>query len=162
MSVITNVKIHSMEDSMRRTVGAVLLVVALAGCGSPLAGVAPQSSEPIVMLSQVTLLASARAAAAPPTAADGSNIGACYDGECEISVSQPVKIPLDGRAGFDAVMVEAIEPNKVRFRVDYPHGYSWGSTSPGGTVIFRSGSGGETIRVMAINAGTAVIKMSPV
>lgn len=160
--VVPNVKIRSTEEPMRRTVCAMLLAGALAGCGSPLAGVVPQPSQPIVTTSQVILLSPALATAAPPPAADGSDIGACFDGECEISVSRPVKIPLDGRAGFDAVAVEAIRPNSVSFRVDFGDGIvgrSW--TSPGGTAAFNSGAGGTRIAVVTINAGTAVIKMSP-
>lgn len=147
---------------MRRTACAVLLAMALAGCGSPSAGVMPQSSEPIVTTSQVILLSPAPTTAAPPTAADGSNIGACFDGTCEISVSRPVTIPLDGRSGFDAVAIETIAPASMSFRVNFRDGtVGRSSTSPGGTVTFSSGAGGTIIKVVGINAGTAVIKMSP-
>ncbi|MGH4012280.1 MAG: hypothetical protein ACRDTH_29650 [Pseudonocardiaceae bacterium] len=107
------------------------------------------------------VLLSSAPTAEPPPAADGSDIGACFDGECEVSVSGPVRIPLDGRSGFDAVAVEAIEPNSVRFRVEYPNGFGTGSASPGGTVTFSNGTSGTKLTVVAIDAGTAVIKMFP-
>lgn len=143
---------------MRRTVCAGLLAITLTGFGPHSAGATPQQSEPLATTSQVILLSSATA---PPPAADGSNVRACYDGACEISVSGPTRIPLDGRSGFDAVAVQAVEPNKVSFRVNYPNGSSSGSASPGGTVTFRNGAGGTRITVVAIDAGTAVIRMSP-
>lgn len=143
---------------MRRTVCAVVLALALAGCGAPLASVAPQSSEPIVTKSQVLVLTTA-----VPPPADGSDIRACHDGTCEISVSRPLTIPLDGRSGFNAVTIEAIEPNLMSFRVNFPDGTALrSSTSPGGRVTFRSGTGSMTINVLTINSGTAVIKMSSV
>lgn len=142
---------------MHRTVCAVLPAMVLVGFGSVSASVLPR---PITTTPQMVLLSSAPTAAQPP-AADGSDIGACYDGECEISVSGPVRIPLDGRSGFDAVAVEAIEPNSVRFRVEYPNGFGSGSASPGGTVTFSNGASGTKITVVAIDAGTAVIKMFP-
>lgn len=145
---------------MHRTVWVVPLAMVLAGFSSASASVTPQPSKPITTASQMVLLSPAPTVAQPP-AADGSDIGACYDGECEISVSRPVRIPLDGRSGFDAVTVEAIEPNSVRFRVDYPNGSGSGSASRGGTVTFSSGTGSTRITVVAIDAGTAVIKISP-
>lgn len=146
---------------MRRTVCAALLALALAGCGSPLAGVALQRSEPIVTKSQVLVLPAA-AIAASPTAADGSDIRACYDGACEISVSRPLTIPLDGRSGFNAVTIEAIRPALMSFRANFPDGTVLrSSASPGSTVTFSSGTVGTTIKVVTINSGTAVIKMSP-
>ncbi len=128
---------------MRPTVHAVLFAITLAGFGAP---------------SQAILLSSATA---PLPAADGSDIRSCYDGACEISVSKPVRIPVDGRSGFDAVQVTAIEPNAVSFRVDYPHGSGSGSASPGGAVSFGAGAHRTQITVVAIDAGTAVIRMSP-
>lgn len=145
---------------MHRTVCAALLAMALAGSGSPSGGVTPQPIEQIATTSQMILQSSARTTA-PPPAADGSNISACYDGECEIAVSKPVRIPLDGRSGFDAVAVEAIEPAKVRFHVAFPNGSGSGSASPGSTVTFNSGTGSIRITVIAIDSGTAVIKISP-
>lgn len=145
---------------MHRTVCAALLAMALAGSGSPSGGVTPQPIEQIATTSQMILQSSAPTTA-PPPAADGSNIGACYDGECEVAISESVRIPLDGRSGFDAVTVEAIESNNVRFRVGYPHGSGSGSASPGSTVTFKNGTGGIRITVIAIDAGTAVIKISP-
>ncbi|MGW7518433.1 hypothetical protein ACWGJ2_22890 [Streptomyces sp. NPDC054796] len=79
------------------------------------------------------------------SAADGRDTGACADGDCEVAVSDPVKIPFKGPDGPATLNVTEVGPNKVEYRVKSGSGSSEGGASGTGqgciTVLRENGSG---------------------
>lgn len=57
-----------------------------------------------------------------PAAADGTDIGACADGECSVQVKAPTDIPIDPGLGSTVVRVEAVEADAVTVVLDPPAG----------------------------------------
>ncbi|MFH9004118.1 hypothetical protein ACH4E5_12865 [Streptomyces afghaniensis] len=79
------------------------------------------------------------------SAADGRDITACADGNCEIAVSEPVKIPFKGPRGPATLSVTEVGPNAIAYTVKSGNGQSKGSASGPGqgciTVLRSNGSG---------------------
>ena len=121
---------------MRRPIAAIALLtaVALSGLGPPAVADAQQ----------------------PP----GTDVAQCFDGNCTVTVTGPVEIPLDGRVGPTAVSVSEVGRFAVTFRVHSPTGAAFAVTGPGGTVRFTSTQGTLTVRVLELRDGTAVIELS--
>ncbi|MGH3912940.1 MAG: hypothetical protein ACRDTC_05970 [Pseudonocardiaceae bacterium] len=102
------------------------------------------------------------ASAVPPTlppAADGSDVGACRDGQCQIAVSEPVDIVIG--SGTVSVSVEA---GKVALRQTSPSGGSSVAnlSGVGSTVSWGNGSADQktTVRLLGISDDTAVLDFS--
>lgn len=78
------------------------------------------------------------------SAADGHNVGACADGNCEIAVSEPVTFRFKGPTGPATLSVTEVGPNKIEYTVESDHGQSTGgATGPGQgciTVLRSNGS----------------------
>lgn len=153
-------------------VAVLLLMLTVVGCGTgggDTTGSGEQSSSPSQTGSEAdagkatgdgstgTSRNSAPATQAPPTAADGSDVQECFDGDCEIAVSEPVSIPLDGRFSVDAVVIEKIEPDHVSLRAESAGSVTRITSGPGGTVRLNK----LTVRVVAVSDGTAVLRFSP-
>ncbi|MEV0116091.1 hypothetical protein AB0H77_23060 [Streptomyces sp. NPDC050844] len=79
-----------------------------------------------------------------PSAADGRDIDACADSNCEIAVSDPVVVRFKSPAGKATVSVTEAGPNKVAYSVTYDSGQSKGGASGPGqgciTVLRSNGS----------------------
>ncbi|MEV8020174.1 hypothetical protein AB0O76_28280 [Streptomyces sp. NPDC086554] len=79
-----------------------------------------------------------------PSAADGRDIEACADGNCEVAVSDPVVVRFKGPAGRTTLSVTEVGPNKVAYSVKSDSGRSKGGASGPGqgciTVLRSSGS----------------------
>ncbi|MFI7394765.1 hypothetical protein [Streptomyces tendae] len=62
-----------------------------------------------------------RSAPQPPSSspADGTDVGACTDGNCEITVTEPVTIrfPAPGDAGRATLSVTKVGPNEIEYEV---------------------------------------------
>ncbi|MEJ3750499.1 hypothetical protein WEI85_45480 [Actinomycetes bacterium KLBMP 9797] len=118
--------------------------------GSPSAAAPPTSAA-----------ASSPAAVPLPRAADGTNVRACLDGRCEILVSKPIDIPLDGRHGIGVLSVTAIDSSGVDFQSVSPSGFvsSFHDQHPdqGGPSTMNK----LAIGVIAISGTKAVIRLSP-
>ncbi|WP_326686882.1 MULTISPECIES: hypothetical protein [unclassified Streptomyces] len=94
-----------------------------------------------------------RAASAKPSvsAADGRDTGACADGNCEIAVSERVKIRFKGPGGRATLSVTEVGPNKVEYTVKSGNGRSEGGAGGPGqgciTVVRSNGGGNSCGRV---------------
>lgn len=104
--------------------------------------------------------------ASAPEAKDGTDIDACRDGECEVAVSKPTDIPLDGELGVTTVSVTAIDDEEVT--VSCATGSSSGSEGGGeGKMSLLEPGGGALpcgdleLSVSAIADGTAVVVLEP-
>ncbi|CAM5395259.1 Secreted protein OS=Streptomyces tendae OX=1932 GN=GUR47_15660 PE=4 SV=1 [Streptomyces tendae] len=80
-------------------------------------------------------------------AADGSDAGACADGNCEIAVTEPVTIrfPAPGDAGRATLSVTKVGPNEIEYAVTSGDNRSEGGASGPGqgclTYLREGGSG---------------------
>ncbi|MEU5001272.1 hypothetical protein [Streptomyces sp. NPDC021622] len=79
-----------------------------------------------------------------PSAADGRDIDACADGNCEVAVSDPVVVRFKGPAGRATLSVSEVGPNNVAYSVKSDRGQSKGGASGPGqgcvTVLRSNGS----------------------
>ncbi|WP_086560844.1 hypothetical protein [Streptomyces africanus] len=123
---------------------ALIALTAAAGCGSDSDEPAKASSPPGERPSKTD--SPSRPKPKPSvSAADGRDITACADGNCEIAVSEPVKIPFKGPRGQATLSVTEVGPNAVAYTVKSGNGQSKGSASGPGqgciTVLRSNGSG---------------------
>jgi len=82
----------------------------------------------------------------PVSAADGRDVGACADGDCQVLVSEPVTVRFKGPSGAAVTLkVTKVGPNEVAYTVKSGHGQSKGSARGPGqgciTVLRSNGSG---------------------
>jgi hypothetical protein len=101
--------------------------------------------------------------AGPPgvaAAQQPSDVTACLDGGCTLTVTGPVEIPLDGRAGPTTLSVREVGIFGVAFAVHSGNGHSYAMTGTGGTVRFASAQGTLDVRVLELRDGSAVIELS--
>ncbi|MFJ8188674.1 hypothetical protein ACIQ8D_02565 [Streptomyces sp. NPDC096094] len=79
------------------------------------------------------------------SAADGYDASACTDGNCEIAVSKPVTVRLQGPGGPATLSVTEVGPNKIEYTVKSGNGQSKGGASGPGqgciTALRENGSG---------------------
>ncbi|MFJ5262408.1 hypothetical protein ACIQAC_18270 [Streptomyces sp. NPDC088387] len=79
------------------------------------------------------------------TAADGRDVTACSDAECEVLVSRPVTVRFEGPGGAATLAVTKVGPNEVEYTVKSSNGQSKGGASGPGqgclTVLRTNGSG---------------------
>ncbi|MGW4074261.1 hypothetical protein ACWELB_12190 [Streptomyces asiaticus] len=101
-------------------------------------------------------------------AADGRDVGACADGNCEIAVSERVTVRFKGPAGPATLTVDELGPNKVTYTVQSGGNRSRGGASGPGqgclTVLRDHGSSNVCGRVStmrpAAQPGSVVILMA--
>src|SRR3954467_6654102 len=125
--------------------GAALAVLMVAGCSG-----ADDADGAAASDGQTSKSPSAQATSEQPsvkpsvTAADGHDVGACADGDCEIAVSEPTTFRFKGPAGTATLSVTEVGPNKVEYTVK-----SGSNQSKGGA----SGPGQGCITVLRANGG---------
>jgi hypothetical protein len=96
-------------------------------------------------------------AAQPPAAAEGPEVKACYDGKCEIALSGPARIPVDGRFGFTTLTVKEITASSVSMEAAGEGTLSSVTTGPGGTVRFNE----LVVKVKGLGGDRAVLALRP-
>ena len=115
-----------MPVPVRSAAGLLLVLAAAAGCTSVHSnpGTPPRAAT------------SARPSPTPtPTASDGNDLKACTDGDCEVLVTGPVKIPVHG-GGMDSVKVKKIEASSVDLTAEVPGGSNGSGIGVGCTARF--------------------------
>ncbi|RFU86672.1 hypothetical protein DY218_11075 [Streptomyces triticagri] len=129
-------------------VAALLAAAALTACG----GGQDNADDTAAPGDGKTKSSPAPATSSPPakpspsfTAADGDDLDACKDADCEVTVSEPVTIRFKGPAGPTTLSVTEVARNKVEYTVKSDNGRSsGGATGPGQgclTVLRSTGSG---------------------
>ncbi|MET8459711.1 MULTISPECIES: hypothetical protein [Streptomyces] len=83
---------------------------------------------------------------ASPSAADGEDVTACADGNCQLSVQRPVTIRLEAPDGSPTTLsVTEVGPSRIEYEVRSANGRSKGGASGRGqgclTVLRENGSG---------------------
>ncbi|MFE3195289.1 hypothetical protein ACFXHA_40250 [Nocardia sp. NPDC059240] len=92
-----------------------------------------------------------------PTAADGSNLGACANGNCEVQVDGPTTIPVPGMPLIGGkVQIQQISSMAVTAAASV-FGFPASSTAPSGGTMFLNGL---TIKVVAVQGSSAVLRLS--
>jgi hypothetical protein len=121
---------------------ALIALTASAGCGGDSDEPAKASPRPSERPSEAD---SPEGPKPSVSAADGRDITACADGNCEIAVSEPVKIPFKGPRGPATLTVTEVGPDTIAYTVKSGNGQSKGSASGPGqgciTVLRSNGSG---------------------
>ncbi|MFJ9030966.1 hypothetical protein ACIRQP_21035 [Streptomyces sp. NPDC102274] len=136
---------------------AALATLTVAGCGGSDQTDGVPSPHGRTSKSPSVQPSSAQPSSAQPSvkpsvsAADGHDVGACADGNCEIAVTEPVTFPFKGPAGPATLSVTEVGPNKVAYTVKSDNGQSkGGATGPGQgciTVLRGNGSGNSCGRL---------------
>ena len=167
------------------TVSVALGLAALSGCGAdgggPAGGGHPRpartnSASPAGAAPATSSATSPGTVSAPPPAsssapaavtrtpakpaAPGGNaadLKACYDGRCEISVSRPVTIPVDGRFGFTKFSITHIGAEGVTIAAHSAGTSLESGVSPGGTAALN----GLSVKVKSVTGGTALLEITP-
>ncbi|MFD9074240.1 hypothetical protein [Streptomyces lasiicapitis] len=126
---------------------AVLTAVSAVGCGGSDESDGKAASGKRGSKSSAAQSSGSPSASAKPSvsAADGDDVGACADGDCEVAVSDPVTVRFKGPRGQATLTVTEVGPNKVEYAVKSGSGRSKGGASGPGqgciTVLRSNGSG---------------------
>lgn len=130
---------------------AALTALTVSGCGGPdEPDAAPQRGAGAAESRSADSSGSpsgGRTASAEPSvpAADGDDVRACSDGNCEIAVSDPATVRFKGPDGPATLSVTEVGPNKVEYTVKSGSGRSKGGAGGPGqgcmTVLRDNGSG---------------------
>lgn len=123
-----------------------LLGLTLLGCSAP--------ATPATMLAQPQPSTSAPATTTTSTSSAASDLHACYEGQCEITVSGPVSFPVDPRLGYDTISVSLVDPDTVSVEATAPGRTAKSTIGLGATSSF----GNIEMRVVRISHGTAVLQ----
>ncbi|MVU83243.1 hypothetical protein GPX89_39150 [Nocardia sp. ET3-3] len=152
--------------ALRRAVpglGVAMVVAAMtAGCGSESTGTAaPAGTTPdratTTGAATTPPAKSAKSQSGLPSAADGTNVDACANANCEIQVDGPTTISTPGftRIG-GTVKIQDISPLSVTAAGSMFGFPISGSTGVGGTIFLN----GLTIKVIAVQGSSAVLRLS--
>ncbi|MFF1673809.1 hypothetical protein ACFVWN_29090, partial [Nocardiopsis flavescens] len=95
---------------------------------------------------------------APLEAADGTDLDACADADCEVLVSAGDEFAMDGSHGVDLFVFEAVGGGGVSFRGEGP-GTRMSGRLPGPDASFVMN--GFTVAVVAVEGSEAVVEFSP-
>jgi hypothetical protein len=90
-------------------------------------------------------------------AGDGSDVDACFDGRCELVVSQPVSIRFDSRFGVGDLRVTQITDDTVVLQSSGGGAFLVSSVGEGGTGSLNA----LGFRVKSLQGGTAVLEFFP-
>lgn len=134
-----------------------LTMAGLAACGT--LGLAGCSESPAAQWGDIPAATSghSESPSPKPSAADGTDLKACVDGDCEVLVSEPEDLRLDGRSGVSELSITEIESETVSFDAASASGGSLQATvSVGGTAMLN----GLSITVVDITGGTALLRFS--
>lgn len=160
---------------MRRSLTVLAAVIALAGCGSggdEAGGSADESPSAEATSAEASDSASPSEKPSPteepvPTddtpdqASDGTDLSACYDGSCEIEISEPTQIEFDPKYDMGAFLVTEIGEDYVSLSM--MDGVGSGTMGVGDSGAAGGGEGTELLgyTLMSIDDGTAIIAFYP-
>jgi hypothetical protein len=153
----------------RRLAGVITLSLLLAGCTNEVAGAPIGTGQVVDSNPTATGTATSGPAPAPsipnfPKAQDGTDISACYDGDCEVELRAPATIPMDPATGVAAWQLERVD--------DVDGAYLTATTADGNGTLSANlyaepGSGGVTVVLngftivgLATANGVAVLRFS--
>lgn len=141
-------------------------ILGLAGCGTTQEAATPSGAN-------TPASSAANTPAGLPEAADGADVEACADGECEVRVGASARIPIPPSSEVGSLVVQSIADEKVTFtgRVlgNRQSGGCTGKSCSGSgshgqfTLILGPDSTGRennlTITLVAVDATSAVVQL---
>ncbi|MGV9667036.1 hypothetical protein ACWDUL_31790 [Nocardia niigatensis] len=143
-------------------IGLAVAVVALcAGCGTETGGSAvPAGAGSTAGETTVAKTTSSKESQQPsdglPAAANGTDLGACSNGNCEVRVDGPTTIPVPGFSRISSVKIGQISPGAVTASTTVFGLPVSGSTGVGGTIFLN----GLTVKIVAVHGNSAVLRLS--
>ncbi|WP_163509408.1 hypothetical protein [Fodinicola acaciae] len=148
-----------MRNAIRGAVVALLLLSA-AACGTPKPVAKPTHSPSPSATPSAT--PSASPSQAPTVAADGTNVRACYDGNCEIRVSGSLRIPLQPRFHVRRLSVSASgDQVVVTSELDGDGGGgSQCSIGGGGECSFSFNGPTITVQAWPVSGGGSILRIT--
>jgi hypothetical protein len=132
---------------------AAIALTLLTGCASGTTGPGPAGPATALTLParSSSTGAGSSTAAAPP--ADGDDVSACFDGDCEVRVPDGTTIQVDPRFDVDGILV-TVRDGRARIRIDTGTGYvTAGGT--GSTSIYNDLS----VKVLGVDGDRALIRL---
>lgn len=134
----------------------------LAGCDAGSGG-QPQTAEPTASDAAPSQTTSASEPSPSPSssaqqAADGRDVAACFDGDCEIAVEKSTTIPLDSKFDLGDLVVEEVGPNSVK--VSKGEGYFSMTVGAGGATAGQDGTL-LAYTLVAVTGSEAIIRFWP-
>ncbi len=138
----------------------VVIAGVCAACGSGTSG-SPGPAETVAAQQttavQVTTTQKETKASGLPSAADGTNLDACKNGNCEIQVDGPTTIPIPGYTRLGGpVKIGQIAPGSVTATSSLFGFPVSGTTGVGGTISLN----GLSVKVVAVHGSSAVLRLS--
>ncbi|MDQ0385616.1 hypothetical protein J2S54_002436 [Streptomyces sp. DSM 42143] len=140
---------HRRRPPAAALIAALTATLSLTACGSP----NPTDETDKASAATQDRPSPSRATPQSPTAtpepsvsaADGDDIRACADGNCEVAVTKPVTVRFQGPGGAVTLSVTEVGQNKIEYTVKSGNGQAKGGTSGQGrgcvTAIRENGSG---------------------
>lgn len=135
---------------------AAITLSVLTGCASQTTGPGPAGPATALTLPARSSSSSTEdgQSTAPAPPADGDDVRACYDGDCEVRVPDGTTITLDPRFDVDGVLV-TVKDGRARIRIDTGTGYvTAGGT--GSTSIYNDLS----VKVLGVDGDRALVRFS--
>ncbi|MTE13899.1 hypothetical protein [Nocardia aurantiaca] len=149
------------KATLSRLGAAVVLAALCGGCGSQTGGSAvPAETAAVGTTTTVRMATPPKDTKKPssglPSAADGTNLDACANGNCEIQVDGPTTIPVPGYSRISNVQIKQISPGSVTATTTVFGLPVSGSTGVGGTIFLN----GLTVKIVAVQGSSAVLRLS--
>ncbi|OLT20386.1 hypothetical protein BJF78_09820 [Pseudonocardia sp. CNS-139] len=113
----------------------------------------------LAVLAAAAVLAGGAALAAPALAQSPRDVAACHDGTCTLTVTGPVEIPLDGRAGVGVLNIVDVGPGSVTFTTRRGPGVGLVTVAENGSTRFGNNRATLTVHVGEVTGGTARVAL---
>ena len=140
---------------MIRAFAGVALALALVGCSTEEPAERPAEQPPAPSATPTASPSPAEPTPSPTlTAADGTDVKACFDGTCEITVTGKKRIPLNKKLRVTGLTVSVVGAEKIRVEAND------GMMRAGGGAGARLGLNDLVIEVIDVRDGTALIRLS--
>jgi hypothetical protein len=152
-------------------VRAILAALGVAGATAACGGstTAPSATPPPSPVPASTSASAVSSSATPttsttpkpfPAAADGTNLRACADGDCEILVTGPVTIRLAKGLGMRSLNITAVSPAGVDFQSTFPSGMVASATGQTPNQGGPSSIDKLSFEVVALEGSKAVVRLT--
>lgn len=160
-----SVQISARPRVLAGALSLAVLVGGVAACGGDDDGADADGSETTERTqetSSTTAAPSSTTASTRPPAADGTDLGACHDGTCEVQVTVsalPLDIPLDGALGVDVLTLSSITPDGiVTDGVGYGGGVQLHIEVPVGS---PGNLNALSVTLVAVDGDAAIVRLAP-
>lgn len=143
---------------MRKAAALLVVAFGLTACSTPVPEAAPPSSSVVPTTPSTTPKPTPTTTPSPPPA-NGSDVGACRQADCEILLAGAADVPLAAKFGVHQLSLKFVAPNRVEFTmIRTKMGYSSGYIAGAGHLSFANGLSVDLERA---DAKGAVLRFLP-